>query len=229
VNRTTAASPSTSHLVNDDDSDKENHPKQGGRPKGTTVMYLRDKQLKYKALVDSVATEWNQVKQLYKYKCIPKNMLDGLIKKKVQESGLNVAISKNAIRKRVQKSRLTINNPGAPSPMADIEVYIASLINQMSKMHQPLNVSEGLQLANSLVQGTEWKENIIELKKMRGWKQFTSDRKQKPLLGQKWYKCFWKCKGTFFRKKQEKSFQRTEPNGQCTAISSKSTMKYMHL
>lgn len=92
--------------VNNDDSDNENHPNQGGRPKGTTVVFLREKQLKYKALVDSVATEWNQVKQQYKYKRVPKNMLDGLIEKKVQDSGLNVTISKNAIRKRVQKADL---------------------------------------------------------------------------------------------------------------------------
>jgi hypothetical protein len=59
--------------VNNDDSNKENHPMQGDQPKGTVVVYSREKQLKYTALVDSVATEWNQVKQQYRYKCIPKN------------------------------------------------------------------------------------------------------------------------------------------------------------
>jgi hypothetical protein len=39
--------------------------------------------------------------------------------------------------------------------MAPVEEYIVSLMQQMAKKRQPLNVSEGLSLSNSLVEGTE--------------------------------------------------------------------------
>ncbi len=54
--------------------------------------------------------------------------------------------------------------------MAPVEEYIISLITQMAKMHQPLNVSEGLNLANALIEGTEWEEKIVAFKLKRGWK-----------------------------------------------------------
>jgi hypothetical protein len=49
----------------------------------------------------------------------------------------------------------------------------------MAKMRQPINVSEGLELANSLIEGTEWKQNVVNFKARRGWMQFTSDGKKK--------------------------------------------------
>jgi L-lactate utilization protein LutC len=75
-----------------------------GHPKGTTFVNLREQQLKYKALVDNVAMQWNSLKYEYKRQRVPKNMLDDFIAKNIEESGLeNVIITKNAIRKRVQK------------------------------------------------------------------------------------------------------------------------------
>ncbi len=47
-----------------------------GHPKGTTVVNLREQQLKYKALVDNVAMQWNSLKYEYKRQRVPKNMLD---------------------------------------------------------------------------------------------------------------------------------------------------------
>jgi hypothetical protein len=66
-----------------------------------------------------------------------------------------------------------------------------SLMQQMAKIRQPLNVSEGLSLANSLIEGTEWEEKVVEFKsKKRGWNPYTADGKKKPVLGQKWYTGF---------------------------------------
>jgi len=39
--------------------------------------------------------------------------------------------------------------------VAEVEEYIVSILQQLAKMRQPLNVSEGLNLANALVDGTE--------------------------------------------------------------------------
>jgi len=59
-------------------------------------------------------------------------------------------------------------------------------MQQMAKMRQPLNVSEGLSLANSLVVGTEWENKIVEFKSKRGWKPFTADVSKNPFLGAAW-------------------------------------------
>jgi hypothetical protein len=59
--------------------------------------------------------------------------------------------------------------------MAPIKQYIVSLMQQMAKIHRPLNISEGLSLANSLVEGTEWENKIVEFKSKRGWKPFAAD------------------------------------------------------
>jgi hypothetical protein len=40
--------------------------------------------------------------------------------------------------------------------MTPLEKFILSLMEQMVKMQQPLNILEGLSLANSLIEGTVW-------------------------------------------------------------------------
>jgi hypothetical protein len=79
-----------------------------------------------------------------------------------------------------------------------------SLMQQMAKMRQPLNVSEGLSLANSLVEGTEWEEKIVEFKTKRGWKPYATDGSKNPILGPKWYRGFWKRHGHEVEKKGAK-------------------------
>jgi hypothetical protein len=70
--------------------------------------------------------------------------------------------------------------------MAPVEAYIVSLMQQMAKMHQPLNISEGLSLAHLLIEGTEWEEKVVKFKSKRGWNPYTANGKKKPVLGQKW-------------------------------------------
>jgi hypothetical protein len=81
--------------------------KKGGRPKGTTVLYQREQQAKYRALCDGVATAWSEIKQQYKGTRVPKDLLDQLIHQKKEESGLsNAKINKKTIRRSVKKISL---------------------------------------------------------------------------------------------------------------------------
>jgi hypothetical protein len=48
-------------------------------------------------------------------------------------------------------------------------------------MCQPLNLSEGLNLVNALVEGTEWEEKVVQFKLKRGWKPYATDGKKKPI------------------------------------------------
>jgi hypothetical protein len=91
--------------------------------------------------------------------------------------------------------------------MAAVEEYIVSLMQQMAKMRQPLNVSEGLSLSNSLVEGTEWENKIVEFKTKRGWKCYAVDGSKNPILGPKWYKGFWKRHAHVLEKKRAKVFK----------------------
>jgi hypothetical protein len=83
-----------------------------------------------------------------------RNTLDALIKQKQEEHELTrYEIKKSLIRRRVMKNRpIRPPHSGTESPIAPVEQYIVSLMEQMAKLQQPLNISEGLSLANSLVQ-----------------------------------------------------------------------------
>jgi hypothetical protein len=92
--------------------------------------------------------------------------------------------------------------------MYPVEKYILSLMDQLTKMHQPLNISERLSLANSLVEGTEWEEAVVEFKKKRGWKPFIDNGEKKPILGPRWYKNFWKHHGHILERKKGHKFSK---------------------
>ena len=100
-----------------------------------------------------------------------KNELSTLINQKKEEHQLtHIDINCSLIRQRILKNKpICPPHAGTETPMAPVEKYIVSLMQQLAKMRQPLNLSEGLSLANSLVEGTEWKEVVVEFKKKRGW------------------------------------------------------------
>ena len=170
----------------------------GGRPRGTTMKALREKEAKKEALINDIATTWSAKVEEEKSEGekvrMKRNGLDDLINQKVKESGLTgVKVSKKAIQQRVYRSRLVVApHRGAQSPLKPIEAYIISMLNQMAKMRQPLSVSEGLALANALIEGTEWEQRLRDFKTKRGWQQLDEEGKMKPLLGKKWYRGFFK-------------------------------------
>jgi hypothetical protein len=92
--------------------------------------------------------------------------------------------------------------------MAPIEKYIVSLMEQLPKMRQPINIMEGLSLANSLVEGTEWEEAVVEFKKKRGWNPIDENGEKKPILGPKWYKNFWKHNSHLLERKKAHKFSK---------------------
>jgi hypothetical protein len=137
-----------------------------------------------------------------------RNELDDLIKQKTESSGLtDVKINKKLIQQRVYRKRLLVaRHPGTASPLKPIEDYIIAMLNQMAKMRQPLCVSEGLALANALIEGTEWEQRLLDFKTKRGWKQFDENNEEKKLLGRKWYKGFFKRNAHLLERKTTQRF-----------------------
>jgi hypothetical protein len=64
----------------------------GGRPRGTTMKALREKEAKKEALINDIATTWSakidQEKSEGEKDRMKRNELDELIKQKIQDSGL---------------------------------------------------------------------------------------------------------------------------------------------
>ena len=75
----------------------------------------------------------------------------------------DVAILPQTVRKRVKRGS-TSGHVGQTSPMTVIEPYLVELILQLSNMRTPITASQGIQLANSLVQNTKYQKLILEWK-----------------------------------------------------------------
>jgi hypothetical protein len=68
----------------------------------------------------------------------------------------------------MKKKPICPPHAGTESPMAPVEQYIVTLMQQMAKLQQPLNISEGLSFANSLVEGMKWEDAVVNFKVNRG-------------------------------------------------------------
>jgi len=53
--------------------------------------------------------------------------------------------------------------------MAQVEPYLVELIDQLAKMRAPVSTKQGLELANSLINGTSTQEDVLR------WKQKNCD------------------------------------------------------
>jgi hypothetical protein len=199
----------------EEDLPTETSKAKGGRPKGTTIKASIEKEAKTDALIMDIASCWSEkVEEKAQEKIrMKKNELDDLINSKKQEHGLtDVEVKKKAIQMRTYRKRLLVaRHPGPSSPMKPVEDYIVSILNQMAHMRQSLCVSEGLALANALIEGTEWEEKVVEFKKKRGWKELDKNGNKKQGKRPK------REKG---RKKRTSRRDRTSPNarnrsGQC--------------
>lgn len=51
------------------------------------------------------------------------------------------------------------------TPMSPVENYIVAVAQSMPRHRQPLHVSQGLYLANSLIKGSQWEDIANEFKK----------------------------------------------------------------
>jgi hypothetical protein len=53
---------------------------------------------------------------------------------------------------------------GTPSPMLAIEPHLVELVIQLARMRCPINVTSGLQLANSLIAGIPIAKQLVKWK-----------------------------------------------------------------
>jgi hypothetical protein len=88
--------------------------------------------------------------------------------------------------------------------MLEVEPYLVELIIKLAEMRQPITSAQGLQLANSLINGTSIKGKIIEWKK-RNCHAFKVG-KGKLELGEGYWRSFMRRNGHLIRAKKAVKF-----------------------
>ena len=159
-----------------------------GRPKGTTMVTYRDLKARVQLATAEAAAEFVLVRENAKRrnKRAERGALTKIIAAAKQNHGVDSeTISKYTVRSRATRKRV---NPsvcqGTPSPMLATEPYIVGLIAQLSRMRSPINVTTGLQLANSIIAGTPFELEVKawKLKHNVHYRMSTEDVGSGPLV-----------------------------------------------
>jgi hypothetical protein len=100
------------------------------------------------------------------------NVPDGFLKRLVLEEEEETRLASNSIsldtiRSRVKRGNLTAYNPTETPPIDDIEAILCDICIRPGKMGQPLTKVTIIELTNSLVSKTEYKEKLEAAKKLR--------------------------------------------------------------
>ena len=96
----------------------------------------------------------------------PKGELAKIVQTSKQKYDIeDVHISMETVRTRARRHNFDpAVSQGTPSPMLKIEPYIVETIAQLARMRSPINVKTGLQLANSIIEGTPLMLELIAWK-----------------------------------------------------------------
>jgi hypothetical protein len=137
-----------------------------GRPKGTTIA--AGKSLEQRVdLATKEAVDWlaNYNKKSKSKKRLKKGLLMEVIRAAKEKYFVddNISICCGTVRQRVKRNSNS-GHVGQTSPMLQVEPYLVELIIKLAEMRQPITTSQGLQVANSLINGTSTKKTVIEWK-----------------------------------------------------------------
>ncbi|KAI2506247.1 hypothetical protein MHU86_8182 [Fragilaria crotonensis] len=185
-----------------------------GRPKGTTMATFRDLKARVQLATAEAAAEYILVRENAKMRNqrAERGLLTRIIAAAKQKHGVETeTISKYTVRSRVTRKKV---NPavrqGTPSPMLTVEPCIVDLIAQLSRMRSPINVTAGLQLANSIVAGTSFESEIREWKQKHNvqYRMKSDDPGGGPLLlGWGYWNGFMKRNGHQIKSKKAVKFE----------------------
>jgi hypothetical protein len=153
--------------------------KRGGRPNGSTVGAINAQKLLVADALDECAIEITSLKCTADEKShrfgndkmcrVPKGAYEKAVAKvcekynvKRSEISIETAISRTKVGRK-----LKVNHRGTYSTMIGIEAHLLAAILRRAALRQPVYCGEGLELANSMIEGTqsqlalmEWKKNL---------------------------------------------------------------------
>ena len=153
-----------------------------GRPKGATANKRKLTEIALSAAKNQIADIYSLVekKAKHKKKIVKKGIMASIIKKVLEEKNLTgQVITTESIKKRITRNNLLVfNKQGQISPLLPLEPKIVDIIVHMSRICQCLTPSQGLNLVNSVIKGTETQKALIK------WKRINSCSTNEEALGQ---------------------------------------------
>ena len=152
-------------------SPQDSSPSQkGGRPKGSTHEKKLD-DLKRDSEAKIVATKLFMKIKKEKGK-VNSNDFKNILKKVRDDFDLpNFFMKRSTIISRIRRGNPSKNQMGPVSPMAVVEPLLCDVCIQKSKMGQPMNQTEGLLFANSIIQDSETQRKLIAFQQKLGTKK----------------------------------------------------------
>jgi hypothetical protein len=146
--------------------------KKGGRPKGSTRLFIANKSKRCEECKVQIAKDYLQemtrAKEAGLSRVSPGFLRNLILEKKTENDIPNsYYISEKTIKNRIKRKRLEPPHPGVASPLQDAEESLVQLCIAMGNARQPLTPFEGLQLMNSLIKDQELQEKLKEFKRRR--------------------------------------------------------------
>jgi hypothetical protein len=142
--------------------------KKTGRKKGCSKITKKKQKESYLAAITAVCTNFSEIKQSAKMKGkkVSPGLLKTLIEETEKEFGLPLGSIKTAtVLKRVARNNVTVTSHQSISPLVMIEPYIVDWCVRLSNMGAALTKDQVIALAESLIDGTEYKDKLIAFKK----------------------------------------------------------------
>jgi hypothetical protein len=151
--------------------------KRGGRPNRSTVGAINAQTVLMADALDECAIEIVSLKCTAAEKShrlgngkmcrVPKGAYEKAVAKVCEKDNVkrsDISIEMTLSRtKPVQK--LKVNHRSTDSPMIDIEAHLLAAILRRAALFQPVSCGEGLELGNSMIEGTQSQLAVMELKK----------------------------------------------------------------
>jgi hypothetical protein len=149
--------------------------RRGGHPQGSTVSAINAQKALLSEALDECAidiaslkcTAADQAHILDKMCIVPPVSYEKAVVKVCQKYNLERSeISMETALSRMKVGRkLKVNHRGKESPMIGIEAHLLASILRYSSLLHPVSCGEGLELANSMIKGTESQVALMEYKK----------------------------------------------------------------
>jgi len=145
--------------------------KQGGRPKGTTIKSTHDLQARTIEASNFAAEEFERAQLKRRWdgkKWVSKGVYDEIINEASARFHLpdTIVLSKETAQTQIKEGQqILVMHVGSTSPVLQGKVHLLNLILKLAAMNQLITPTEGLALANSLINGTSLKEKLKEWKK----------------------------------------------------------------
>ena len=160
---TNTNAPSEQIEANNDDNNQPGASKAVGRPKGSTNERRRQKEAKIAAAITDLTKRLAAKKAEAKQRggICNKHVYECLLRDVKQEYNLpNLKVKKRLITSRIERGNLESSTPGPESPMKPLEPLLIDVCVQKARMGQPVNITEGIEMANSLILNTRYQTQL---------------------------------------------------------------------